>query len=401
MGQFSPDRGEIYGIQTGLRGWTSLQGLGPNYFLAPAIEELLLDFVYDSLDNTAPLSTALAAQRANVVNFFELLSGQGAFTPTSSTARMAETTVFLRQLKEQVLIWRSGTFKSLDFSMAERAMLARISVKASPVLFFMGFADAIPHSSQVARLCASMAHRLDGRHSEIFQAAVVGKLHDPKFEPNIDVARQNLATHPINAVALASCIFEDEQIKSALLAYFHGNHTLCDEFIEGVRDALGVNNDSWFVQMMFILPNFVKRIGGKYGAEVAAGFQSVMEGRLRSASLCSAPPMLPTHLHGCLAQESLDSGLRGISHTGWIQAVTAAGIEGIEPKALFQQLLDGQLGTVTQDQIAALRKSLRENPNAILTANISATRLLHHHQEVVPSGRIAAAALVIADPMML
>jgi hypothetical protein len=126
-----------------------------------------------------------------------------------------------------------------------------------------------------------------------------------------------------------------------------------------------------------------------------------MEGRLESASKGTAPPKLPPYLHGCLAQESLDSGLRGISQQSWRSAVVAAGIECSDPIALFDQLVGGDLGTVTQAQIASLRQALKANADAILTAQISATRLLHHHQEVVCGGKVAAAALVIADPMML
>lgn len=401
MSQFSPDRGEIRGIQTGLCGWKDVRGLGPNYFVAPAVEELLQSFVYDSLSDINPLVNALAANRACVVNFFDLIAVQGEYNPKPAADFVPEAVKFLQQIKEQVAIWRTGTFKALDFSVTERSVLAMISVKVSPVLFVMGFADGIPHSSQVARLCASMAQRrLKARPSEVLQAAVVGKLHDPKFEGRIDVGRQNLATHPIVAVALANAVFEDARVKKALVDYFHGNKRQARDFVIGVRDALGVNNDSWFVQMMFVYPQFVKRISEKYGPEVAAGLKAVMEGRLESAAANSRPPALPAYLHGCLAQETLDSGLRGISGVAWQKALSAAGVTG-DPQTVFQQLVLAQLDGVTPAQIAAIQQSLRANPDAILTARISATRLLHHHQDVVPSGRVAATALVIADPMLL
>ncbi len=400
MTQFSPDRGEILGIQTGLKGWVDVQGLGPSYFLSPAAEQDLRTFLSTGTASSLLLD-ALSAGRARVVNFFGMLSGDADFNPAPASSFAADTALFLKQLGEQARIWKSGSFKSLDFSNREVELLAAISVKSSPCLFFMGFVDAIPHSSQVARLCATMAHTLNGRHSEVFQAAVVGKLHDPKFEARIDVAKQNLATHPINAVALANAIFEDRAVLNALVDYFHGNQQQAGDFVEGVLDALGVNNDSWFVQMVFIFPQFVKRIGEKYGAPVADGFKAVMEGRLESASKGTAPPSLPPHLHGCLAQEFLDSGLRGISQHGWQLALSESGIVHTDPIALFQQLVNGSLGEVTQAQITKLRASLRTNANSVLKVQISATRMLHHHQEVVPSGRIAAAALVIADPMML
>jgi hypothetical protein len=401
---FSPDRGEIYSIQTGLRGWRDVYGMGPDYLISVKMESELHAYICGKPCDVAALTAELSAARARVVNFFDLLYSDGEFHPRPANSFDAETTCFLLQFKEQAAIWTSGIFHSLDFSPREIEILARVSVKVSPALFLMGFADAIPHSSQVSRLCASMAHTLQGRHSEILQAAIVGKLHDPKFEPKLDVARQNLATHPVVAVALANTIFQDESLRALLKTNFNGNETLVCEFVDGILDALGINNDSWFVQMMFILPNLVKKIEAKYGPEVAGGFKSVMEGRLESASKGTPPPSLPAYLHGVLQQETIDSGLRGVSKHGWQKALQDAGINGITGDAasnLFNELLNGNLGLVTQTQVAFLRQSLRSNNNAILTAQISMTRLLHHHQEVIPSGQLAALALFISDPMML
>lgn len=401
MGQFSPDRGELFGIRTGLTGWKEVDGLGPDYFLAPPDEQALLDFVFGILGDTTALSLALADKRARVVNFFDLLAGESDYLPLLPASFAAETAVFLKQLKQQVNIWRTGAFKSLDFSRQERLLLAHVSAKANPVLFMMGFADAIPHSSQVGRLCASMAQQLGARPSEVFQAAVVGKLHDPKYEGRLDLGRQNLATHPVVAAALAGLVFDDPRIRGELRKYFHGVEARAVDFVDGLVDVLGLNDDSWFVQIMVVLPTYIKRISAKYGAAVAAGFKSVMEGRLKSAASGDPLPDLPPHLHGCLSQEMMDSGLRGISKHAWQQAVTDAGITGVDAVELFNQLVGGELGTVTQAQVADIRKALRANADAVLTAKICATRLLHHHKEVVPSGRIAGSALVIADPMML
>lgn len=339
--------------------------------------------------------------RAQVVNFFGLLYGEGDFQPRLPSSFDGETGLFLSQLFQQTKIWANGSFHWLDFSQAEIELLTRISVKATPTLYFMGLADAIPHAAQVSRLCASTAHTLNGRHSEVLQSAIVGYLHDPKFEPPLDVTRQNLATHPIVAVALAHAIFEDQEIRSLVSAYFHGNKTLTSDFIEGLLDVLGMNNESWFVQIMFVLPDLVRRIERKYGPEVASGFKAVLEDRVESASKGIAPAELPAYLHGCLQQEFIDSGLRGVSKHGWQQALAEADILVGYPVALFNELLIGNIARVTQEQIAMLRSALHHNTVAILSAQINMTRLLHHHQEVMASGQIAGMALYISDPMML
>lgn len=400
MSHFRPDPGEILAIRSGLRGWKDVQGLGPDFFPTPEAEQDLLAFIY-GVPASARLIESLNASRAHVVNFFHLLSGDGEFNPAPAASFERETATFLAQFSEQVEIWSSGTFKLLNFSRAEIDLLARVAVKSNPLLFFMGFPYAIPHSSQVSRLCANMAHALQGRSSEVFMAALVGKLHDPKLEPRFDLARDNLATHPVNAAALALTIFKDPEIQTRLVAYFNGNRTQAADFVEGLVDALSINNDSAFVGLQVVLPNFRRRVTEKYGKDVADGFESVILGRLESASSGVEPPPLPDHLHGCLTQEFLDTGLRGFSVYHWSQAVAQAGIETEDPVAFYHQLMAGNLGSVTQDKIAKLRAALRADANAVLKVMIPATRLLQHHQEVIPAGRVGAAALVIADQMML
>src|SRR5262249_41942347 len=60
--------------------------------------------------------------------------------------------------------------------------------------------------------------------------------------------------------------------------------------------------------------------------------------------------------------------------------------------------LDGKTELSESDM---LRLRIPLTASAILHVDVDSATLLHHHQEVIESGRIAAKALVIADPMML
>jgi hypothetical protein len=401
MGDYSPSLGEIMGVQNGLRGWRDVCGLGPNYFLSAAVERNLLDYIAAGKPVSTRSKHRLAAGRAAIVNFYGLLDFGQPFNPKTAEAFMPEVEQFLVQLKEQMDIWSDdGVFRDLDMSVSEQRIYHRIAAKCAPVIFNMGFADGVPHSSQVSRLTAGiMSTELAGRPSQILQGAIVGYLHDPKFHPTLDLDRQNLATHPVIASALAYTVLHDETISAELLKYFHGNATKVELFISGIVDALGVNNDSRFVQMMVILPLFIKHTSEMFGTSVADGFKAVMEARIECGATDNAPPKLPDRLLGCLSQISLDTGIRGISRQGWIQIVRKAAIKQ-NPLTLFHQLLLGKQ-VLAGDQLERLRTVLAATPSPILRARIHATTLLHHHQEVTNSGRKVAEALVIADPMML
>jgi hypothetical protein len=400
-GKYAPSQGEIFALCNGLLGWRAVRGLGPDYFASRSVESALVDFVTDG----KPLSTfakrRLAQGRTCVTNFFTLINDRSPAVLKSEKDYVDEVECFLTQLGVQVQIWKESTFAGLDFSRAERHIYLRTIAKVAPVLFNMGFADAIPHAGQVSRLTASMANSLHARPSQILQAAIVGFLHDPKFHPGIDLEKQNLATHPVVAAAIAYAVFRDRSLLSSLRAYFHGNTLKVDAFIEGIIDALAVNNDSRFVQMFVMLPTFVKRIGDRFGEDVAANLRSVMERRLESASKGIAPPSVPQHLHGCLEQIAFDSGLRGLNRATWANALQEAGITTERPKAVFCRIIAGKHGRLTTEQFAKLRSYLSWYTSDHLSVRIRAADLLHHHQEVSAAGAKAAAALVIADPMML
>lgn len=400
-GKYSPPEGELYALCNGLLGWSPVRGLGPKYFAPPSVEEDLRTAIAEG--NAASLRTRsqLASARARVVNFFALLDRSKPIVFKTARDFEREVDTFLAQLKAQAEIWEHTAFGALDFSPAEKGLYHRAIAKIAPVLYTMGFADAIPHAGQVSRLTATMANSLNARPSQVLQAGIVGFLHDPKFHPGLDLGHQNLATHPVVAAALAYLVFQDATLRSKLREYFHGNKLKAAEFVDGMVDALSVNNDSRFVQMFVILPVYLKRIGEVFGDDVATDLKSVMERRLESASLGTAPPEVPRHLHGCLEQVTFDSGLRGISLQGWKAALAASGIETKAPVALFRRLIDGKASELTSESVEELARQLANLPHAVLSVKIRAADLLHHHQEVAPAGRKAAEALVIADPMML
>lgn len=398
-GTYSPSRKEIMAIRNALFGWSEVDAIGPEYFASPAVERALFAFITSGKKVPHSVRVSLSRGRARINNFYQLIDGDQVmvrFSPPDGY--LDETSTFLAQLEEQTAIWKSGSFANLDMSKREQEIYWRIVAKTAPVLFNMGFNDAIPHSAQVSRLAASMARHMGARHSEILQAAIVGWLHDPKLHPAIDLSHENLATHPVNAAGLAWCVFHTQAVRRLLSDYFGGNRASLESFIEGAVDALGINNDSRFVQMTVVLPTYVKRVSEIFGSALASQFESVIVARLESAALGKKPRELPAHLHGVLSQIRLDSGLRGISKHGLARALAEAQIETSSPVEWLNSVLDGT-STIKNEEILRLRIPLLAS--AVLTVDVDSATLLHHHQEVIESGRIAAAALVIADPMML
>ena len=345
----------------------------------------------------------LALGRARVVNFFNVLKSEQTESLRSAADFAEEVDRVLHQLEEQAAIWNDGIFHTLDFSPLEREIYYRVVAKSSPALFYMGFTDAIPHSAQVSRLCASMAVSLAARPSEVLQAALSDTCTIPNSTRSWTWSVTTWRSHPVNAAALALTVLEDQAIEKALLDYFQGNGWSTAQFIAGTVDALAVNDDSRFVQLHVILPLFVKRVSVMFGPEVARGFETIMEQRLESHSRGQQPPPLPGHLRGCLSQIRIDSGLRGISGQAWQKVANRLPLSTTTDQlVLFNQLINGENTELSADQLMQLRTALSNvASDQILKVEIPATSLMHHHQEVIPEGEKAATALVIADPMML
>lgn len=399
QGTYSPSSSELMAICNALLGWSDVDGLGPEYFASKSVERALFNFLVSGTKVPASIRKSLSKGRARVNNFYNLINQTiPAAAPKKSDCYLGETTLFLEQLAEQEEIWRKGAFANLDMSASEQELYWRVVAKTAPVLFNMGFVDAIPHSAQVSRLTASMATYLGARHSEVLQAAIVGWLHDPKLHPKLDLSHENLATHPVNAAGLAWCVFHDLELARMLLAYFKGQKERRDAFVDGAVDALAINNDSRFVQMMVVLPTYVERVTALFGPGPASQFKTVIEARLESAAKGKNPRSLPRHLNGILSQIRLDSGLRGVSKHGLLKAFAEAQLKRKNPAGLIEDILDGKL-KISIAELARLKASIIKH--AVLRVDIDSSTLLHHHQEVLDSGRLAAEALVIADPMML
>ena len=398
-GTYSPSSNELMAIRNALLGWSDVDGIGPEYFASKRVERALYKFLLSGTRVSPAVLKSLSKGRARVNNFFYLINqGIRPTAPKQPDCYLDETTLFLEQLAEQAEIWRRGAFVNLDMSRQEQEIYFRVVAKTAPVLFNMGFVDAIPHSAQVSRLTASMANHLGARHSELLQAAIVGWLHDPKLNPKIDLSKANLATHPINAAGLAWCVLHDSEVAKMLLTYFDGRKDRREGFIDGTVDALAINNDSRFVQMMVVLPTYIERVTEVFGPGPASQFKTVIEARLESAAKGRNPRSLPHHLQGILSQIRLDSGLCGISKHMLSQAFAAAELDVDDPVGIVEDILDGKL-SISMDELARLKTGIIEH--AVLQVLVDSATLLHHHQEVIDSGRMAAEALVIADPMML
>jgi hypothetical protein len=399
---FAASIDEILSIRNGLLGWPNLGALGPSYFLPKSYEEELYEYLVADKKVSRQCRRALAVQRAQVVNFYSLLDeAQQSFEPRRAAGFRGEVSVFLKQLKHHIGIWKTRTFNSLGFNETARDLYLRFVAKAAPSMFFMGFPDATNHSQQVSRLCAAIAGASGGNPSDILLASLFGEIHDPKLSvPQRDIMRINLATHPVVAAALAYTILGNKTIFDKLVAY-SGTLEEVYDLIAGAVDGLGINDDSRFVDMNVIHPIICQAVSERFGVDATDQLKSIMEQRLESASKGVEPPELPEDLHGCLAEIKFESGLRGLKMSDWQSALRNVGITA-DPEQFFYKLTGGLRTYLTTAQLWALKQAVIRLPSsAIIKAEVNATTLLHHHQEVRESGRLAALALYIADPMML
>jgi hypothetical protein len=390
-GRYTPKEDEMAWIKQGLMGYPAWSSgiMGPNYFPEKKTENALLVLMTDDKPISPEVVENIARSKTRVMNTFALYNNKP-IRPVSDY--LAEAGNFAQQIKEEANDIK-GVFKSqLRFDDAGIAVLHAFMAKTAPILFNMDFPDAMRHASQVTKLAAFKAAAMGAGRSELLQAAMVGWLHDPKFRG--DLSRDNLATHPVVASAIADAIFADATFKKRLSTYLKSQQPAktFKPFATGVVEALSINNDSRFVNQNVIIKRLISTFEDTYGPEIARRLEELATERLDSPSRGETPQPLPQDIIGALRNIRLETGIIGVRK----QAL-------VSPEMRFNSDLVAAVidGKITDPQLVTdLHRKLKDN-NGFIQCNVDALTMFSHHSEVAPAGRIAALALVNADPLLL
>jgi hypothetical protein len=393
---YGPTTQELTEIRQTLKGQPVNGALTPSYLPTAETVEGLTNLLAGNPVNKATLSETLAQGKARVLNHHLFLLGKPL---TQATALQPEAQRFLDQLDSKVNQVLSRTLTNGNgFNDAAREVFKRYVALTAPVLFTMGFADAVDHAGDVARLATRQAIQLGGTPVERLQAALVGWLHDPKLRA--DFSWSNLATHPAVASALAQTVFEDAQLTQRVSAYLQTTQSprTAQQFGDGVSEALAINNDSEFVLKNVILGNPFNHPLGEPGLAPALtqDTRQVILQRFFAPSKNQPVPTLTPDQEAALDQASLATDLRTIEPNALREALELPADQALEPT--FQDLLEGK----NQDaqKLAAARTRLMNTPQAIQSPRVKGTSLLAHHADV-KEAPVAAMSLSIADPLLL
>jgi hypothetical protein len=192
------DRKEIENIIDGIEGWPSHPDvLAPIYLPLRNHTFEIFNYLYHNTELDPKTINTIVKQKMYCSNFQSLVMNDDLQT-YSYYEEM--TTLFLTLLKQEIKeLYR--IFSVLSFNEKELLIFSQFVANSSLVLFYMGFADAIPHAAQVTKKCIVEAFKRSSYKYQILQSAIVGWIHDPKFP--IKFSWSNLAAHPIIASAIA------------------------------------------------------------------------------------------------------------------------------------------------------------------------------------------------------
>lgn len=308
--------------------------------------------------------------------------------------------------------------KNFSFTPAFQHAVTHWVSATSPVIMMMGYPDAIAHAGQVSRLCIVKASEMSHDPIELLQASMVGWLHDPKFLPTFSL--DNLCTHPIIAATIADDVFQEsetQQIFKEVIVETTQNTRLSawtvhyNTLAQGVIESLAINNDSRYVMERFVLPKlelqiqktaFEKNISPQKTEKALNQLEYITKERLSSPSKNKTTPPLPDNVLEALQNTSLDTGLIGLHSDRW-QALCKQILPDENPIKIYQNIIQGKY-TDTDIIIKLndlLETSSRQGESAFLYWSVPSKALFHHHEEVTPSGRVAALSLACSDPLLL
>lgn len=425
---YAPTPTDLMVIRTGLRGGSDAQCA----FLSPAILPSPLPWLTDLQQYlTQPdakaiprsLSDCLARHHVALFNHYilckSLVLEMHPYLDLDAGQQAMQSQLAVLHHEYQEL----HTFLTTNFSLqAPFIHFVTYWVAAtSPVIMMMGYPDAMAHAGQVSRLCVVKAAEMSHNPLELMQAALVGWLHDPKLLPTFSL--DNLCTHPVIAATIAEDIFQERSAQDALQQVITHIESLNPpsnstwemtphHIAQGVIEALAINNDSRYVMERFVLPKlelqiqkmaFEEQHDPKTTEHTLNLLEQVTRSRLSGPSQGRPIPSLPNEVLHLLHATSMDTGLVGLHTERWSE-ICATVIPDTDPMTVYKHIINGEWGHRQTDIIQlheALETASRKDKSAYLYWPVSSPTLFHHHEEVCPSGKIAALALACSDPLLL
>lgn len=384
-GIYDPSNLKMKEISLGLKGFFFKDGrpvVGPDYTANDFITKELTEL----LTNGKLLGEAGKAELTEMKTY---ASNYQAFITSKETKPMSEygkeTEQFLETLQTQIPMLNK-TLKDVGLSTEETDFLHNFIAQTAPTLYAMGFKDAIPHSTQVARKCMVETYKKGGTSTDILQSGLVGWIHDPKF-PGAN-SWENLATHPIIAESLAYDTLNRHQNKVFLSRLLGGGVAKVNKFIDGVAEALPINNDSKWVTDNVILPKFAS----------INGVKELAQKRFEAPQKNELPPQFPSEIREKMQKVTFETGIKGIIISRFKSALKELSAEYSESPGTFWQAT--MLGKVKDKALLSDLKNMLEKNGGIVDIKVNGDNLFCHHQEVMNAPH-AAKSLIIADPMLL
>lgn len=348
----------------------------------------------------------LALSKARVMNHYALVKKlpRVIIENKPAEAYFDDAKSFLLELQGQHTVTMKFFRRFFHFNDEEADIYEHFVAHSVKALYAMGYPDAAYHSSQVSRLCVVKAADANACRPEMLQAALVGWLHDPKFETTLSI--DNLSTHPIIGSAIAWHILNEPELRGKISRYVTGTGFGPRTFAAGVSEALSVNNDSRFVSERFIFDQIALQIVRQYGEERGRLLREKLwdrhQQRLAAPSRGEEPLPFPPSLVEAISKTRLDSGMLGIRKASWEEACEAVSIPAPVDEA-YHKIVDGLYPDRRQmEQVSdyLLEKQVMTKEVAC-EWGVNGLHLFSHHDEVARYGQVAALALVNADPLLL
>lgn len=320
-GRYDPPTKVLNEIAQALRG-NIPNAKAPNYMPSEKIEDAIYRLLSSGESVSREVIEEIAEQKAAVETLYANLMKDPANYPIKVAENcILDAEIFLQELKEHISAVED-TLRTVGLEDTHIDLFNVIASKSATVLFNLGFSDAIPHATQVARRCAIEAKDMGADKTTILESAIVGWLHDPKVK-DYKISTSNLATHPVLASALAHDILNQEKVKALIGKVIGGANT--KKFIDSIKEALLINNDSKFVWKNVILNQqpFMPRskepgILDNASDAVRERLSNVLWGRFHANSLGETVRPVPGNLAKEIRKTEFTTGLAGIAPDGSI-----------------------------------------------------------------------------------
>lgn len=401
---YGPSSTELGSIQQALTGWKGENGavLAPSYMPQAETIDAIQKLLAGGRPVPSSVVTQLATQKLEAMNLNRFLLGQPL---TTLDAIQPEAEQFFKDLRAKMeSLNESALIPANGFNLSAKAVFNKFVAQTAPILFTMGFDDAVDHSGDVAQLSIKQAIQNGAKGPEVVQSAMVGWLHDPKMHKALSWS--NLATHPVVGSAVAQHVLNQPEVRNAIVNYL-SNNALTENpnnplvgpfrFISGITEALTINNDSkWVLENVILAKHPTHPLAEKGLGDAVPEVKPLMLNRFLAPSRGQIPEKLSDEMVDAIDQVSLSTDMRGVS-TAALKAALKTDSDEVA-QAFYQRLVSGNV--TDKEQLQDVRKALRAAPEGILNPKVKGSSLLAHHSEV-KDAPLAALALAISDPLLL